>query len=275
MNLILVLLITVVLFSCSKDMNDDVTLEDQHVTLEKTVLTTTRNNDNTSINETQLLNEMTTMASKLAVISGNEASDIRLNNSRSPYYAANSGSLNKFYTNPANTSDPLNYATRRGTTQWVALQIPSYEFFYSATDPVYPTSGTALLSIDLDGVGQKLLLNIVVNPGSPTVIKPRTTANLHSRSNPNTSFSISNDNAPLDIIVHANTNGWMWVQIKKSDAVVFDSLYRYDYDSGLNNANGGKIAIVGLGNLFYHPVRWQEYTYYGGYLDYEGFCGWF
>ena len=87
---------------------------------------------------------------------------------------------------------------------------------------------------------------------------------------PSTSFTFG---GPMAITIHSNTAGWLWVEVKKSGTVVFSSLYRYNYNTGLNSRNGGNINAFGFGQSLVGPL--PPWTPAGFTTNYRGYCGWF
>jgi hypothetical protein len=199
-------------------------------------------------------------------------------NSRSPYYAYNSGRMSSGYPSlPNNTSDPLNFGTRRGTTQWISFTLDNSYISAPQNSSGYSDGS---LNFNLNGVGQRIVHFLIQNTVSfnfaidlatqTAVITPTTNASLHSRQVPNTSFTLDN---PLSVTIHSNTNGWMSVQVNNGGTVVFSSLYRYTYETGFDTRNGGTVYTRGFSGL--RPGPLPPYAPAGFTTNYTGYCGWF
>lgn len=188
---------------------------------------------------------------------------------RSSYSAYNSGRISDNYPSfPYNNYHQLNFGTRRGTTQWVSLTLNNN--YVNTVQDGYTNDRPGQLNFYLRGVEQTVSLNFAINVATQVaVITPTTTASLHSRQIPNTSFTLS---SPLSITIHSNTNGWMWVEIKKAGTVVFSSLYRYTYNTSLGSRNGGNIHTSK-----FVPIIGPRppYSSAGFTTQYLGYCGWF
>lgn len=189
---------------------------------------------------------------------------------RSPHSAYNSGRISVAYPSvPTNGYDLLNFGTRTGTTQWIAFNLNN-SYLYAYPDQ-YSNNRPGKLLFTLSGVGQTVTLNFSINPYTlAAVITPSTTASLHSRVHPNTSFTFSSD---MSLVIHSNTNGWLWLEVKKANTVVFSSLYRYNYNSSLDARNGGNIRALDFGSVGVGPR--PPYSLAGITTSYSGHCGWF
>lgn len=65
----------------------------------------------------------------------------------------------------------------------------------------------------------------------------------------------------------------MWAEVKKAGTVVFSSLYRYNYHTGFNSRNGGKIYTTGFSGI--RPGPLPPYGSSGFTTEYTGYYGWF
>lgn len=194
------------------------------------------------------------------------------NNTNSRASSYNSGSISVGYpSTPYSNSHSLNHGARTGSTQWLALNI--YNTQLSVAQDGYTNNRTGQLQFNLNGVGQAATLNFSINPITQSAtITPSAGffASLHSRQIPNTSFPMSNF---MEVTVHSNTNGWLWIQVKSAGTTVFSSLYRYTYSSHLDSRNGGRIKAFGFGGSLVGPL--PPYSPAGIKTYYSGHCGWF
>ncbi|MGH1336232.1 MAG: hypothetical protein ACRBFS_08895 [Aureispira sp.] len=184
--------------------------------------------------------------------------------------AYNSGRITNGYPSlPYSGLDPLHFGTRTGTTQWISLTLDNS--YISTTPDGFTNNRSGRVNFYLRGVNQRVSLNFSINVGTQNaVITPSTTASLHSRAMPNTSFAFG---GPMAVTIHSNTAGWLWIEVKKSGTVVFSSLYRYNYNTGLNARNGGHIDAYGFGQQLVGPL--PPWTPAGFTTNYSGYCGWF
>lgn len=189
---------------------------------------------------------------------------------KSVHNAYNGGRLSHYFPNATpNSYDPLNFGTRTGTTQFIDLNLTNSQI-HTVPDG-YTNNRVGKVNFYLSGVNQTVTLNFSINVNNQSaVITPSTTAALHSRAVPNSSFAFG---GAMKVTIHSNTNGWLWVQVKKSGTVVFSSLYRYNYNSGLDVRNGGNINLHGFGQSLVGPL--PPWSPAGFTTYYSGYCGWF
>lgn len=191
-------------------------------------------------------------------------------NTRASSY--NSGSISVGYpSTPYSNYHSLNHGARTGLTQWTTLTIYSSQL--SVAQDAYTNNRSGQLLFNLNGVGQAAILNFSINPVTlSATITPSAGyfASLHSRQIPNTSFPMSSF---MEVTVHSNTNGWLWIQVKSAGTTVFSSLYRYNYSSHLDSRNGGIIQAAGFGQSLVGPL--PPYSPAGINTNYSGYCGWF
>lgn len=184
--------------------------------------------------------------------------------------AYNSGRISIHYLNfPYSNYQTLNFGARTGSTQWANLTLDNT--YFSIVPDQYTNNRTGQLDITLSGVNQRLSLNFSINVATQTAtVRPTTSANYHSGTSPNTSFALS---GPTEVTIHSNTAGWMWVELKRAGAVVFSTLYRYNYDTRYDGRNGGNMNTYGFGPNGVGPR--PPYTQASFTTRYRGYCGWF
>lgn len=192
--------------------------------------------------------------------------------SRAVHNAFNYGTISVGYPSaPYSNYLSLNSGTRTGTTQWASLNLYNTQLSVAPDQYTYNRSGT--LSFSLNGLGQSANLDFSINPATlNATITPNVSyyTTLHSRQIPNTSFALSNH---LELTVHSNTSGWLWIQVKSSGTTVFSSLYRYTYSSRLDTRNGGTVRAYRFGPAGVGPL--PPHTPAGINTSYSGYSGWF
>lgn len=192
--------------------------------------------------------------------------------SRSTNSAFNYGTISVGYpSTPYSNYLTLNSGTRTSTTQWAVLNL--YNTQFSIAPDAFTNDRPGTLSFSLNGVGQSANLDFSINPTTlNATITPSVAYNttLHSRQIPNTSFALSSH---LELTVHSNTNGWLWIQVKSLGTTVFSSLYRYNYNSRLDSRNGGNVRAYRFGSVGVGPR--PPYSPAGIKTSYSGYSGWF
>lgn len=255
------------LMSCEKEtLIEEVTTEQESITFGGGTSDAPKETQEEAINgmraKTLEFLELTGQSTDLIAGSNGEAKAV--------YNAYNTGRLTNNYPSfPYNGYIPLAFGSRGGTTQWVSLTLD--DSYISTIPDGFTNNRSGRVNFYLSGVNQTVTLNFSINVGTQNaVITPSTTASLHSRVMPNTSFAFG---GPMAITIHSNTAGWLWVEVKKSGTVVFSSLYQYNYHTGLNTRNGGNINAFGFGQQLVGPL--PPWTPAGFTTNYRGYCGWF
>jgi len=196
-----------------------------------------------------------------------------------PYFSSNSGSvyINRNFTGQNDFNNNLNFGNRatEHTTQWISLNLTD---LINVTDvgsgaPNNVVNGT--LKYDLFGVGQNVSLRYRINPpgsnGLRTItITPNSSASfLRHVVSPST---ITFNGQPLELTIHANEFGWLWLRIIQGGLEKVSTLYRFNYSTSNNNRNGGRVSINGFNAI---GLPFPPYTVSSVQHFYSGHCGWF
>ncbi|MGY3794236.1 hypothetical protein [Aquimarina sp. 433] len=181
----------------------------------------------------------------------------------------NSGTL---FSNGLQRTLDFSSRTVAHTTQWVDLTISTTVNIESLDRSERNSNivATGRSDIRLDGVGQGLsLLYRKQGIFGKTKVTPFTSARFHS--NVVSSQNIYAEDGPMQLTVHANEFGWMWIRIKQNNIEKHSALYRFTPPFNPNSTfSGGSIrlsrfAISGGSN--------NEFAIASS--SYNGYAGWF
>ena len=201
-----------------------------------------------------------------------------------PYYASNVGDVyinRNFVTGQSDRNDNLSFGNRapHHTTQWVSLNLTDIIGVRDVGVGASNNVGSGRISFYLKGVNQRVNLNYRVNApssGSPfrsiTVTPSSPTANFLRNNIVPSTILIANGIGPIQLTIHANEFGWLWLKIEQGGIIKYDQHYRFNYSSNFDNKNGGSISISG-----YNPMGlpFIPYTFFWAQQNYSGYCGWF
>ncbi|MBW1297683.1 hypothetical protein [Aquimarina litoralis] len=169
----------------------------------------------------------------------------------------------------------LDFANRTvaHTTQWVDLTISTTVNIESLDRSERNSNVTASgrSDIRLDGIGQGLsLLYRKEGVFGRTKVTPFTSARFHSNIVP--SQNIYAEDGPMQLTVHANEFGWMWIRVKQNNVEKHSALYRFTPPSNPNSTfSGGSISLSrfavtgGINNSF--AIATSSYNGYAGWFE--------
>ncbi|ELR73688.1 hypothetical protein C900_02092 [Fulvivirga imtechensis AK7] len=234
----------------------------------------------------ELLAKMKALSDELYLVStgkkssGNTDASIQEFSVPPPYYSSNEGSVYKNWNYSGNTSttSSLNFGNRapEHTTQWVSVNLSDMIRVTDVGANAPNNVGHGRVTYRLSGVGQSVTLHYQINPpsnGNPrsvTVTASSSASFLRNNVAPSP-ILIGYGGGPIQLTIHANEFGWLWLRLEKDGLVKFDQHYLFDYSPTLDSRNGGSVQLSGYDRIGYYI----PYTVFSAYHSYSGYCGWF